>query len=1251
MTRRKSFFILISILVVAFLFVTACNNEPQVVDKITWKGDFASAPSNPSKYDSYYNTTDGCSYIYDGTQWTLLAKQGASGEKGEKGDAGLDGTSLVWKGSLRSAPINAEELWAYYNTETGCSYIFSGGTWKLLAGRGASISWLGSLASEPENPVLYEAYYNTKDGCSYIYDGTKWTLLAQKGNKGDTGEQGVQGEQGIQGLQGASIVWKGSLDDFPSNPENLWAFFNLSNGCSYIYQDGTWYFIAISGTTINWLGSFEEAPTKADYYDAYFNTTDGCTYIYGGTDWILIARGGAKGETGEKGDPGINGTSIIWKGNYSSSSELTDPQDLWTYFNTTDGCSYIYQDGSWNLFASSGATIKWVGEFENAPENPVVLDAYYNTTTGCTYIYYEGTWQLMASKGDKGDTGAKGDAGLDGTPIIWKGSFATAPTDPSELWAYYNTTDGCSYIYNENSWTLLARAGNSIYWLGAFDEAPSNPSLYWAYYNNLSGCSYIYDGTKWTLLAMKGDVGETGQTGAKGADGADGTSIIWKGSYAFDTDIENPQELWAYYNTTNGCSYIYSDGSWQLLASSSSMDSERTMIIGYVDAEERSSKAKIYVTLSSVTTTEVVYKTYTNSSGYFAFSCLSAGEYIVSVAESGYESATSESITVQSGKTADVGTISLKLEKGVLTGQVILDGNTDYSDVTVELIGTDYTTTTDVGGVYKFSLKPGTYSGGIRYQKKNYQTVLSSDSVVIKKNEQLTLGTTNLKLTSAYTVSGTIKLNGSSDSSSIEVQLLGSNNYTATTDSTGFFKFTDVQLGNYTLSAKKEGLSTYSKAVEVTCNEIVKLGTFNYEYISLETPTFNYVEGTYDNILSVEISGTEGAAIYYTLDGTTPTTESNLYSSAFSVAKTTTVKAISHKNGVYSEVATVKYTMKVSDVVASISSGNYSKAQSVELTCSTSDAKIYYTLDSSTPSKSSILYTSPIEISEDVTIKAIAIKGSFDSSNILIRDYTFNKPDAPVFSLEAGTYEEGNGITISALGCQIYYTTDGTEPTLSSNLYTSQIPLSQKMTLKAIAYKNGLKSSITTSQYIVKVSDPVANVSSGTYLEEKTVTLSSSTADAVIYYTTNGKTPSTTSTLYTGPITVSKNTTIKAIAVKVGLEASATATFSYVIDKQSGLVTIEDPDYRDFSITPPAGMSSGATINLGESGKFTATLSPSNLDAVYKWYINDELISSAESINIGSYSDLLVAGVHIIRAEVSVNGTVYSDNFLIKVTK
>ena len=48
-----------------------------------------------------------------------------------------------------------------------------------------SITWKGSLAQAPENPELCWAYFNTGDGCSYIYDGTQWTLLAAKGDKGD----------------------------------------------------------------------------------------------------------------------------------------------------------------------------------------------------------------------------------------------------------------------------------------------------------------------------------------------------------------------------------------------------------------------------------------------------------------------------------------------------------------------------------------------------------------------------------------------------------------------------------------------------------------------------------------------------------------------------------------------------------------------------------------------------------------------------------------------------------------------------------------------------------------------------------------------------------------------------------------------------------------------------------------------------------------------------------------------------------
>lgn len=376
---------------------------------------------------------------------------------------------------------------------------------------------------------------------------------------------------------------------------------------------------------------------------------------------------------------------------------ISNPQDYWIYYNTTDGCSYVYINGSWSIIAHGGKSIRWIGSYESAPLYPSLYDCYFNTTDGCSYIYDGSIWTLIATKGEKGEQGI---AGINGKPIIWLGSYNSEPIIADELYAYYNTYNGCSYIYHDGSWNILASAGVSIEWLGSFDEAPSNPSLYNAYFNNLTGCSYIYDGKAWTLLASKGDVGETGAPGANGADGADGRSIVWKGSYAFASDLENPEELWAFYNTSDGCSYIFSGGKWNLLASSSSMDNERTMVIGTVEAEDRESKAGIYVTLTSISSPEIVYKTYTNSSGYFAFSSLSQGEYLVSIAESGYESKTSESISVSRGAVSDCGLIRLQLEKGKLIGHVELDATNDYSNVQVNVNGTSYSTTTDVNGIY-----------------------------------------------------------------------------------------------------------------------------------------------------------------------------------------------------------------------------------------------------------------------------------------------------------------------------------------------------------------------------------------------------------------------------------------------------------------------------------------------------------------------------------------------------------------------
>lgn len=71
--------------------------------------------------------------------------------------------------------------------------------------------------------------------------------------------------------------------------------------------------------------------------------------------------------------------------------------------------------------------------------------------------------------------------GKDGTSIQFLGSFATAPADPQDGWAYYNSTDKCSYVYEKGAWKLMVRDGKDgrdyewIYTRTKVEEAPAQP--------------------------------------------------------------------------------------------------------------------------------------------------------------------------------------------------------------------------------------------------------------------------------------------------------------------------------------------------------------------------------------------------------------------------------------------------------------------------------------------------------------------------------------------------------------------------------------------------------------------------------------------------------------------------------------------------------------------------------------------------------------------------------------------------------
>lgn len=55
-------------------------------------------------------------------------------KNGDDGSDGKDGSSIIWKGSLDAAPEKPEYLWAYYNIKNGCSYVWNGSEWTLLSG-------------------------------------------------------------------------------------------------------------------------------------------------------------------------------------------------------------------------------------------------------------------------------------------------------------------------------------------------------------------------------------------------------------------------------------------------------------------------------------------------------------------------------------------------------------------------------------------------------------------------------------------------------------------------------------------------------------------------------------------------------------------------------------------------------------------------------------------------------------------------------------------------------------------------------------------------------------------------------------------------------------------------------------------------------------------------------------------------------------------------------------------------------------
>jgi N-acetylneuraminic acid mutarotase len=155
---------------------------------------------------------------------------------------------------------------------------------------------------------------------------------------------------------------------------------------------------------------------------------------------------------------------------------------------------------------------------------------------------------------------------------------------------------------------------------------------------------------------------------------------------------------------------------------------------------------------------------------------------------------------------------------------------------------------------------------------------------------------------------------------------------------------------------------------------------------------------------------------------------------------------------------------------------------------------------------------------------------------------------APItFSIGTGSYAAGQTLTLSDTtpGAVIYYFISGAA---AATQYTAPISVLTTETIEAVAIAPGYASSgVEMATYTVAMAaTPILSLSPGAYATEQMVSITDATPDATIYYAING-TPTSSSSVYGGPIAVSASETIEAFAVANGYANSAVATASYTI--------------------------------------------------------------------------------------------------------
>ncbi len=416
------------------------------------------------------------------------------------------------------------------------------------------------------------------------------------------------------------------------------------------------------------------------------------------------------------------------------------------------------------------------------------------------------------------------------------------------------------------------------------------------------------------------------------------------------------------------------------------------------------------------------------------------------------------------------------------------------------------------------------------------------------------------------------------------------------------------------------------------------------EYSETKTaaPTINVPSGQYEEAQAVIITPSSGTTVYYTTDGTIPSKNSlsTTRPIELDVRETQIIKAYAEQNG-----------KMVSDIVSRAYILGYVKNTYTEDFESQGDWVVYQGGVTSRPNtwafdgKAQVINTEGGKIFNpnmpayenfiaDVTInpgRLIRVSGSQNTvgapnaSGIVVRAHEpengWDSPKgyfigiSPRGFVEIGILhgerwtalsqtvapivspEDDYKLTVYSEGSTYYVFVNNEYVTKFTNDIFTQ---SGSIALRAVRPDSTASYSNLTVKDIERVADkaamPTFTPSSSTFVSSIAVAIESTTEGATIYYTTDGSTPTEESSIYTGELTLTQTTTVKAIAVADGFAVSDVATATYT--KGSGDIQIESftaEQLGDFAQYPASQWNiSDGNLNVVSGRGYKAVLADSN---------------------------------------------------------